>query len=167
MAAVFAPTVAASLAQAAEPARTPWGDPDLRGTYTSDNSIGVPFERPAQFGTRALLSDEEYAQRVNANEEQIAKDLDAAPESEFSADDPAAINASRHWLERATVPSRAASMLVDPPDGRIPALTPEGRERTDARRALRNRALPRSYTEHAERGAHGREGGRRAVAKVS
>ena len=44
--------------------RTPWGDPDLRGTYTTDNSIGVPLERPTQFGTRAELTDEEYAARV-------------------------------------------------------------------------------------------------------
>ena len=42
--------------------RTPWGDPDLQGTYTTDNSIGVPLERPTQFGTRAELTDEEYAE---------------------------------------------------------------------------------------------------------
>ncbi len=67
--ALFAATVFA-----ADLPRTPWGDPDLRGTYTSDNSIGVPFERPAQFGARAELTDQEYAARVNANDEQIAKD---------------------------------------------------------------------------------------------
>jgi hypothetical protein len=38
--------------------RTPWGDPDFQGTYTTDNSIGVPLERPTQFGTRATLTDE-------------------------------------------------------------------------------------------------------------
>ena len=54
-------------ASAQQGARTPWGDPDLRGTYTSDNSIGVPFERPAQYGERAELTDEEYAAKVNAN----------------------------------------------------------------------------------------------------
>jgi hypothetical protein len=125
--------------------RTAWGDPDLRGTYTSDNSIGVPFERPPQFGTRAVLTDEEYERKVNANEEQIAKDQNPEPESEFSAEDPSAINASRHWLERPDVPARATSMIVDPPDGRIPALTPEGQERQAARRAQRNRGLPSSY----------------------
>ena len=40
--------------------RTAWGDPDLQGTYTSDNSIGVPFERPAQFGNRLFLTEEEF-----------------------------------------------------------------------------------------------------------
>src|SRR5262249_25084057 len=43
------------------PPRTPWGDPDLQGTYTTDNSIGVPFERPQQFAGRTELTDQEYA----------------------------------------------------------------------------------------------------------
>jgi hypothetical protein len=138
----------AALAQSGGPPRTPWGDPDLQGTYTSDNSIGVPLERPTQYGTRAVLSEEEYAARVAANEEQIAKDLNPEPESEFSADDPAAINASRHWLERPDAPSRATSLIVDPPDGRIPALTPAGELRRDARRAARGRGRPpASYTD--------------------
>ena len=130
---------AAGTALAAGP-RTSWGDPDLSGTYTSDNSIGVPFERPQQFGTRAELTAEEYAQRVNANDEQIAKDKNPLPESEFSSEDASAINASRHWLERPEVPSHATSMIVDPPDGRLPALTPDGAQKAAARRALRGRA---------------------------
>jgi hypothetical protein len=128
--------------QAAGP-RTSWGDPDLQGTYTSDNSIGVPFERPQKFGNRAELTAEEYTERLNANEEQIAKDRNPLPESEFSAEDPAAINASRHWLERPENPSHATSMIVDPPDGRLPALTPDAQQRAAAQR--RPRGLPSSY----------------------
>jgi len=135
----------AAAVQAAD--RTAWGDPDLRGTYTSDNSIGVPFERPPQFGTRAELTDEEYAARVNANEEQLAKDLSPEPESEFSTEDPSAINASRHWLERPDVPSRATSMIVDPPSGRLPELTAAGQQRATERRSRRGRGLPASYTD--------------------
>src|SRR5688572_8464525 len=134
-------------ASAEGPARTPWGDPDLRGTYTSDNSIGVPFERPAQYGDRAELTDEEYAAKVNANEEELAKDQNPEHESEFSAEDPSAINASRHWLERPDVPSRATSLVVDPPNGRLPELTAAGQERLAARRARRGRGLPASYTD--------------------
>jgi hypothetical protein len=146
MTAGAAAAVAFGVAMAQEPQRTPWGDPDLRGTYTSDNSIGVPFERPTQFGERAELTDEEYAAKVNANDEQIAKDLNPLPESEFSAEDRSAINASRHWLERPDVPSRATSLVVDPPNGRLPELTPAGQERLAARRGQRGRGLPASYT---------------------
>jgi hypothetical protein len=113
--------------------RTPWGDPDLRGTYTTDNSIGVPLQRPEQFGTRATLTDEEYAARVSANDVQVAKDENPLPESEFG-EDSAANNAPRHWLERPAKPSHATSLIVDPPNGRIPALTPEGEKRATAQR---------------------------------
>jgi hypothetical protein len=147
LAAAMAGTVAWTVAAAQEPARTPWGDPDLRGTYTSDNSIGVPFERPPHYGERAELTEEEYAARVDANEEQIAKDTNPLPESEFSAEDPSAINASRHWLERPDVPSRATSLVVDPPNGRLPELTPAGQQLLAERRARRGRGLPASYTD--------------------
>src|SRR6476659_3625148 len=46
-------------------ARTAWGDPDLHGEWTTEGEYGVPFERPAQFGTRPFLTDEEYAKRMN------------------------------------------------------------------------------------------------------
>jgi hypothetical protein len=52
------------------PSKTSWGDPDLQGTWTSDDLRDVPFERPAQFGTRRYLTDEELAER--------AKQVDAA-----------------------------------------------------------------------------------------
>ena len=40
--------------------RTPWGDPDLQGVWTSQPELGVPFERPAAFGTRQVLTDDEF-----------------------------------------------------------------------------------------------------------
>ena len=46
------------------PPRTPWGDPDLQGVWTSDSALRIPFERPAQFAGKAELSDTEYKQRV-------------------------------------------------------------------------------------------------------
>jgi len=114
--------------------KTPWGDPDLRGTFTSDNSIGVPFERPPQYGDRAMLTDAEFEAREHANQEQVAKDLNERPESKFEEDE-AANNAPRHWLERGTRLSHATSLVVDPPNGRLPALTPDGQRRQAANRA--------------------------------
>ena len=45
-------------------ARTPWGDPDLQGEWTTEGEYGVPLERPTQFGTRQFLTDAEYAKRL-------------------------------------------------------------------------------------------------------
>jgi hypothetical protein len=130
------------------PPRTAWGDPDLQGTYTSDNSIGVPFERPAQFAGRTVLNDEEYAARERANAEQLAKDQGEFPETPF-AQDTAANNAPRHWLDRPAKPSRATSLVVEPADGRIPPMTPEGQRRTTERRAMRLAYEQESYEFHS------------------
>ena len=116
------------------PPKTPWGEPDLRGTFTSDNFIGVPFERPTQYGDRPTLTDAEFDAREKANLEQIAKDNSERPETAFEQDE-AANNAPRHWLERGTKLSHATSLVVDPPDGRLPALTPDGQRRQAQNRA--------------------------------
>lgn len=149
---VFLAVSLAGVAQVlAEVPRTPWGDPDLQGTYTSDNWIGVPMQRPARFGSRQYLSDDEYAERVRANHAQIALDQAPEPESRFSADDPASINAPRHWLERPELPARATSLIIDPPDGRLPALTAAGQELVALRRQQRLSATgwtPEAYSNY-------------------
>jgi hypothetical protein len=126
------------------PPKTPWGEPDLRGTFTSDNSIGVPFERPPQFGDRPMLTDAEFDAREKANLEQVAKDNSERPETAFEQDE-AANNAPRHWLERGMRLSHAASLVIDPANGRLPALTPDGQ-----RRQAQNRARVLRQDEAAE-----------------
>jgi hypothetical protein len=121
-------TVSVAAQKAYTPRKTPWGEPDLRGTFTSDNSIGVPFERPPQYGDRSMLTDTEFDAREKANLEQIAKDNSERPETAFEQDE-AANNAPRHWLERGTKLSHASSLVIDPPNGRLPPLTPDGQRR--------------------------------------
>src|SRR3974390_1799788 len=48
--------------------KTAWGDPDISGIWTSDAARGIPRERPAQFGNRAMLTDEEFSEKVKADE---------------------------------------------------------------------------------------------------
>jgi len=103
--------------------RTPWGDPDLQGIWPSGALITVPFERPAAFGTRALLTDKEYAERATELRQQ-AED-DAAPISTGTAP---SVNPPSHWLEMGRA-SRQASLIVDPPDGRLPPMTDDGKRR--------------------------------------
>jgi hypothetical protein len=114
--------------RAYSPPKTAWGEPDLRGTYTSDNSIGVPFERPAQYGDRQMLTDAEFDAKEKSNLEQVAKDNSERPETKFEEDE-ASNNAPRHWLERGTKLSHASSLVIDPVNGRLPALTPQGQQR--------------------------------------
>jgi hypothetical protein len=110
------------------PPRTPWGDPDLQGIWPSGTLNAVPFERPKEFGLRAELTDAEFAERAVAMQRQVAADS-----AEFVAPGPAATVplAPSHWLESGRA-SRQTSLIVDPPDGRLPPMTESGLRRAKA-----------------------------------
>jgi hypothetical protein len=111
---------------------TPWGAPDLQGTWTSEPEFGVPFERAAEFGNRELLTDEEYAKRLSQSARQTAQALDEIDVFTVDTSNAGAVGSPTspppHWLERSTV-SRRTSLVIDPPDGRIPPATPQARTR--------------------------------------
>jgi hypothetical protein len=91
---------------------TPWGEPDLQGMWPIQHLIGTPFQRPEQFGERRRMNDEEYAavlervaQRNTAYDQEIASNR----------------MGGGHWAEP-TDALRLTSLLVDPPNGRLPEL---------------------------------------------
>jgi hypothetical protein len=104
--------------------RTPWGDPDMQGEWTSEGEYGVPMERPAQFGTRQFLTDEEYAKRLE--EVRLRDERDLAPVDVLSGKVDGPNAPIPHWREYNTT-SRRTSLIVDPPDGRLPPRTPQAR----------------------------------------
>jgi hypothetical protein len=111
--------------------RMPWGDPDIAGIFTTDDELGVPFERPDQFAGRELVTEEEFAQRASQiqrqndadSEEFIVPRAGAGPEGGGGTGPPS------HWLERGK-PSRRTSIVVDPADGKIPYLNEAARQRS-------------------------------------
>lgn len=111
----------APAARAESPLRmTPWGHPNLQGVWT--NKTITPLERPDEFAGRAFLTDAEAA-RLEAD---VAADrVDRPP----NAGSPGTYN--QFWWDRGTrvVPSRRTSLVIDPSDGRLPPLTPEGQRR--------------------------------------
>jgi len=113
-------------------ARTPWGDPDLQGTWTAEAELSVPFERPAQYGERQTLTDQEFAQRLTQTQKQVQSDnsefdIDTADRSNAGAVG-SATSPPPHWLERGKT-SRRTSIVIDPPDGRVPPLVPAAQKR--------------------------------------
>jgi hypothetical protein len=102
--------------------RTSWGDPDLEGEWTSEGEFGVPLERPPEFGTRRFLTDEEYAQRLEGVRARDERDL--ARVDVFSANVEGRNAPIPHWREYNT-DSRRTSLVIDPPDGRLPPRTPQ------------------------------------------
>lgn len=106
---------AVASAQAAEEfLRTPWGDPDLQGTW--DNRTITPLERPQEFAGKQTLTAEEAAAYEELTAERRVND--------------------RYYWDRgtATVTDRRTALIVDPADGRVPPLTQEGQHRFEAGR---------------------------------
>jgi hypothetical protein len=119
--------------------RTPWGDPDIQGTWTSEPELGVPFERAEQFGNRQMLTEEEFAdRRVQAERQLQAANEDFDVETADTANAGAVGSATSpppHWLERGT-PSRRTSIVIEPSNGRIPPMTAAARARREPTRGV-------------------------------
>ncbi|MEO8257558.1 MAG: hypothetical protein ABI868_09470 [Acidobacteriota bacterium] len=112
------------------PPRTPWGDPDLQGNFTNKYEHGAPFERPQEFEGRRLedVSARELAEVIQKRQQET---LERAP---FLGGDPEGkIGNSAEFRDiyEITKGSRAW-LVVDPPDGRIPPLTPQAQARLAA-----------------------------------
>ena len=114
--------------------KTPWGDPDLQGTWTSDDCINTPMQRPANLGDKLYLTDEELTQREAA----IARQAENDKQQFVAANAQANVNPPGHWGERARRPCRQTSLVIDPPNGRTPDLTPEAQARVVPRGAGNN-----------------------------
>ena len=109
------------------PLRTPWGDPDLQGAYTNSDESQTPMERPKELESRQLgdITPQELA-RLNEQRNQARAKADEARWE---------LRSPLHWFENLDFRNSRAWMVTDPPDGRIPPLTPEARARAAARTA--------------------------------
>src|ERR1700724_588039 len=124
-------TPARTAARAWTPPRTPWGDPDLEGIWPSTDMVGVPFERPAELAGRTELSDKEFAARSDQAERQAVADSQEFVSTAARTGD--GTGPPSHWLEWGK-PSRQASLVVEPADGTLPPMTPEGQQRSASTR---------------------------------
>ena len=121
--------LAVAAAAAAQPAylppRTSWGDPDLEGVFANDNEYATPLERPAELAGKTLadITPEEFAEiRRKATEKMIA------------ALAPGPRGPDQWWLENLDLTKRSQPwLIVDPPDGNVPALTAEAQKRAGSR----------------------------------
>lgn len=116
---------AEALAQNENPVRTPWGHPNLEGIWT--NTTLTLLQRPAELASKAFFTPEEAAAYEKQRVQATNADRPLRP-GEVGAYNDA-------FFERGTrgVKSRRTSLVIDPPDGRIPALTPEAQRKVEAR----------------------------------
>ena len=99
--------------------RTPDGQPDLQGNWNFRSA--TPLERPAEFADKEFLSEQDVA----------AVERRAAELGQVDRPDGSLMNTPPWWLDYGTrvVQTRRSSLIVDPPDGRLPAMTPQGLKR--------------------------------------
>jgi len=95
--------------------KTPWGEPDLQGVWSSDDNDGIPMSRPPQFANRLYQTEQENAERAQRIQRGVQRAENEAT-STFRGD-----------FGRRAFPQ--TSLIVDPPDGRLPAYTAEGQKR--------------------------------------
>jgi hypothetical protein len=113
------------------PPRTPWGDPDLQGWLTNVAENGTPLERPAQFTGRSL--DDIHGEELR----KIKRDVQQRTLANFEGP----IHAPDHWWQDdfKLEGGGQAWLIVDPPEGKVPPLTPQAQkraaERAEARKA--------------------------------
>ena len=115
--------------------RTPWGTPDLQGVW--NYSTLTPLERPSALADKRELTEEEAAAFAEAESRRLNRDLidsetgglNYAPESEGGV-----VPYNEFWYDRGTTVIASTSLIIDPPDGRLPPLTPEAQSRADAQR---------------------------------
>ena len=98
--------------------KTPWGEPDLQGVWSSNDTSGIPRERPAELGMQLYQTDQEFAARKKQVEVGVQRGQNAT--GSFRND-------------FATRAFRQTSLIVDPPDGRMPVTTPEAENRRASR----------------------------------
>ena len=108
--------------------RTEWGDPDLRGIWPIDSVGRTPTERPPNLGTKAYLTDDEYAAAIRSADDTAQN---------YEREGEAGKIGSGHWFEWGR-PLKQTSLIVEPANGRIPPLTPEGERMSAAMRSSWN-----------------------------
>jgi hypothetical protein len=122
-------------AQTVKALRTPWGDPDISGTYTNSNESGIPMQRPAELAGKRLedVTPAELAkllERRHQQTERVAATIGGTTDNDTGA-------GPSHWYENYNAKNSRAWMISDPPDGQMPALTPAAIARAAAVRAAR------------------------------
>lgn len=113
--------------------RTPDGKPDMQGEWT--NQTFTPLERPAQYKDKQFFTAEEaeaFAKQAIENVKDVPRGEEVKSDADIHYDD--GIWLLEHYEKGAML---RTSIITDPPDGRIPAMTPDGQKRVQARNAAR------------------------------
>ena len=134
-----------ALTMAQDVPQTPWGAPDLQGTW--DFRTITPLQRPEDLGDKAFLTEEEAAQREKSAVDRAVRLWNKDAQRTEAGGNVGGYN--NFWMDQGTniIGTRRTSLIVDPPNGRLPDVTEAGRERAAAGRGSFGDDLPESYVD--------------------
>lgn len=147
-AAVVEAFIAGQVQKGWTPPRTPWGDPDIQGNFTTKDEANTPFERPEKWAERAIesITPEELAADIVERQQRA---IEFAPF--FGGGEPedgVAIAVPIHWFDNLAAVNSRPWFVIDPPEGKVPPITSQtqanARERRGNMGGLRNTYLDRS-----------------------
>jgi hypothetical protein len=133
-AAICATAIAVAAQKPYTAPRTPWGHPDLQGTWTTDDARSVPLQRAPEFGDRRLLTDQEYADRKRRDDE-TRGDVRVA--------------AGTFVGEVGSRTHRQTSLVIEPANGRVPARTAAADQHMAAINKAVNPLLPLTWEDRS------------------
>ena len=132
-------------APAQDAPKTAWGAPDLQGVW--DFRTITPLQRPEDLGDKAFLTEEEAVQRER---EAVERDIRLWNQEARRTEAGGNVGGyNNFWMDRGTrvVGTRRTSLIIDPPNGRMPESTEAGGARAAAGRGSFSDQLPASYTD--------------------
>jgi len=105
---------------------TPWGDPDIGGVFTTKDEANTPFERPDEWSGRVMeeITAEELAEAIAGRQQHALERAPFAGGSDQLIEEGVAIAVPIHWFDNLAATNSRPWFLIDPPDGKIPALAP-------------------------------------------
>jgi len=134
---------AAGLTMAQEPRRTVWGAPDLQGVW--DFRTLTPLERPRDLGDKAFLTAEEAAEREQAAVDRNLEVWEREARQTEAGDNVGGYN--NFWMDNGTRVIERTSLIMDPPNGRLPETTEAAQERRRNSPGSFTVEFPESYTD--------------------
>ena len=125
--------------------RTGWGAPNLQGVW--DFRTITPLQRPEDLGDKAFLSEEEAAQREQRAVDRAVRLWNRDAQRTEAGGNVGGYN--NFWMDQGTrvIGTRRTSLVIDPPNGRLPSVTDAGRARSAAGRGSFGSEIPASFTD--------------------
>jgi hypothetical protein len=116
--------IAARMTKGFTPPRTPWGDPNIQGIFTTKDEANTPFERPDEWAGKRMedVTPQEFAEAIAQRQQRAVERAPFAGGGEELIAEGVAIAVPIHWFDNLAAKNSRPWFLIDPPEGKLPPL---------------------------------------------